>query len=370
MISKIKLAFCLSALILFITACSISDHTPEIDPLSNVFEIQHVTIFGHTDGQATAHVSCGKKPYIYSWSNGSSDSINQDLPAGIYYLTVTDAIDQLLIDSISITQPDSLVVSLIAHDASQPLQHDGSVDLEIMGGVTPYQVTWSNGDTTEDLEGLSPGKYWVRVVDANSAECFDTVMVGAGENVVIDIDGNVYAMIEIGEQVWMRENLRVTHNPCGEKIASYFYNDNESLAETYGRLYTWDIAMNGSVTGGAQGICPDGWHIPADGEWIDLEVYLGMDRAVAEQENIWRGTDEGAKLRLGGSSGYDIRYSGRRSSSGGYSLLGFFEYVWTSTEYGDYAWRRCLRTDADNIGRWNTFPKTYGFSVRCIKDKE
>jgi uncharacterized protein (TIGR02145 family) len=95
-----------------------------------------------------------------------------------------------------------------------------------------------------------------------------------------------------------------------------------------------------------------------------------MERGIAELENIWRGTDEGAKLRMGGSSGYDARYAGRRSTAGGYSLLGLYEYVWTSSEYGDYAWRRCLQSDVNTVGRWNTFPKTYAFSVRCIKDAE
>lgn len=372
MISKIKLALFLAALILFIAACSISDHIPEADPLSNLFEVEHVTIFGHADGLVTAHISGGKRPYFFSWSNGGSDSTLSEIPAGTYYLTVTDAIDQILTDSVTITQPDSLVIILIAHDASQPGQPDGSIEMVISGGVPPYEIQWSNGDTTEDLDGLIPGEYWVRVVDDHHAECRDTVIVGAGENIVIDIDGNVYAIVEIGDQVWMRENLRVQHDPDGNSITSFCYNDNDndSLAVAYGRLYTWDVAMNGSVAQGAQGICPDGWHIPSDAEWIDLEVFLGMERGIAELENIWRGTDEGAKLRMGGSSGYDARYAGRRSTAGGYSLLELYEYVWTSNEYGDYAWRRCLRSDVNSVGRWNTFPKTYAFSMRCIKDED
>ncbi len=369
MIFKFKLAFCLTALIPLISACTISEHTPEADPLSNLFEVQHVTIYGFSDGRVIAHVSGGRKPYLYSWFNGCSDSINSSLTAGIYYLTITDAIDQVLRDSVRVSQPDSLVIILMAHDASQPGQQDGSVDLEILGGVPPYEVLWSNGDTVDDPEGLIPGEYWVRVVDAHQAERRDTVFIGAGENAVIDIDGNAYATVEIGDKVWMRENLKVEHDPDGKSITSFCYNDNDSLSATYGRLYTWDVSMNGSVTEGAQGICPDGWHIPSDAEWIELEVFLGMDRGIAEMENIWRGTDEGAKLRVGGSSGYDARYAGRRSTAGGYSLLGFFEYVWTSTEYGDYAWRRCLRSDVNTVGRWNTFPKTYAFSVRCIKDE-
>jgi uncharacterized protein (TIGR02145 family) len=367
---KSKPAFCLPALIPLIAECSITEYVPEADLLTNVFEIQHVTINGYADGMVTAHVSGGTKPYLYSWSNGCTDSINHNLSAGKYFISVTDLIDQVLTDSATIIEPDLLEILLIAHDATGPDQADGSVDLEITGGVAPYRVLWSNGDTTEDLEGILPGEYRVKVVDAHLAECFDTVMIGAGENAVIDIDGNVYAMVEIGEQVWLRENLKVTHDPDGNPIITYSYNDNPENTATCGRLYTWDVAMNGSVEEGAQGLCPNGWHVPSDVEWIDLEVCLGMDRAVAEQVNVWRGTDEGAQLRPGGGSGYDIRYCGRRSSQGSYSLLGLYEYVWTSTEFGDDAWRRCMQTSVNTIGRWNTFPKTYAFSVRCIKDQE
>jgi len=98
-------------------------------------------------------------------------------------------------------------------------------------------------------------------------------------------------------------------------------------------------------------------------------MFLGMSRAEADMENTWRGDGVGTRLIIGGSSGYNARLCGRRSSGGAYSLLDVFEYMWTSTEYGDCAWRRCLDINSDLCGRWNTFPKSYGFSVRCIKNK-
>jgi uncharacterized protein (TIGR02145 family) len=170
----------------------------------------------------------------------------------------------------------------------------------------------------------------------------------------------------------MKENLRVTHAPDGDTIVSYCYDNDTAYAHTYGWLYTWDAAMNGSVFESAQGICPDGWHIPSDDEWKVLEIYLGMSQEEADMENEWRGTGVGAKLRKGGSSGYEALYSGGRSFTGRYSYLGENEYIWTSTEYSAnpfYAWRRCLRTTTDEVGRWNTFQKTYAFSVRCVKDE-
>jgi len=268
-------------------------------------------------------------------------------------------------------ETDPLVLELYVEDASLPGIADGSINLEISGGLVPYTIQWSTGDTTEDIDHLLPGTYSVLVTDNLSVAASDTAVVGAGE-LPTDFDGNSYTTVQIGNQWWMKENLRVTHATNGDTIVSYCYDDDTVYARTFGRLYTWDVAMNGSVVECAQGICPDGWHIPSDDEWKDLEKYLGMTQSEADLENTWRGTGVGTKLGPGGSSGYEALYSGRRSPNGYYTFLTEYEYIWTSTEYSadaNYAWRRCLSKYANNVGRWNTFPKTYAFSIRCIKDE-
>jgi len=249
---------------------------------------------------------------------------------------------------------------------------DGSIDLSVSGGVQPYQYNWSNGSVEEDIDSLAAGSYSVTVTDAIDSTVSDSILVSEPDpdSIVTDIEGNDYPIVEIGEQIWMAKNLRVTKAPDGVVITSYCYDDNSQYENKYGRLYTWDVAMNGSVIEMAQGICPDGWHIPSDEEWKTLEIYLGMTREEADMVNIWRGEGVGTSLIEGGASGYEARLCGRRTSSGSYMLLDQFEYVWTSTEYGDNAWRRCLNGSDSRVGRWNTFPKTYGFSVRCIKNEE
>lgn len=189
------------------------------------------------------------------------------------------------------------------------------------------------------------------------------------DNTVIDVEGNMYPTIEIGTQTWMQQNLRVTVAPDGSPVTSYVYNNNEEHAKTYGRLYTWDAAMNGSTEEGARGLCPAGWHIPSDDEWKVLEMYLGMTQAEADLVNVWRGQGVGTQMGEGGVSGYEALYSGRRDSNGSYYLMDQWEYMWSSTEAGASAWRRCLSSTATTVGRYDTFTKAYGFSVRCVKDE-
>jgi uncharacterized protein (TIGR02145 family) len=270
--------------------------------------------------------------------------------------------------------PDMLKIDYAVRDVSAYGENDGSIDISVSGGVTPYQYSWSNGSAKEDIDSLTAGTYKVTVTDAVDSAATDSMVVEQPDsvNMVIDIEGNSYPVVLIGTQKWMGENLRVTKAPDGSAITSYCFNDDTLYEDTYGRLYTWDAAMNCSVTEMSQGICPDGWHIPSDGEWKTLELYLGMTQEEADMENDWRGEGVGTALIKGGTSGYEAMLSGGRSSSGVYNFLAVFEYAWTSTETedGSYAWRRCLNIADSRVGRWNTFPKTYAFSIRCIKDRK
>ena len=269
---------------------------------------------------------------------------------------------------------EMLVLDYTVRDVSAYGLSDGAIDMSVSGGMSPYRYNWSNGSAEEDIDSLFAGTYSVTVTDAVDSAATDSMVVYQPDpvNTVIDIEGNIYPVVKIGTQTWMAKNIRVTKFPDGSDITSYCYNDNPGYQDTYGRLYTWDAAMNGSVVEMAQGICPDGWHIPSDGEWKTLEMYLGMTQEEADMVNVWRGEGVGTALKRGGSSGYEALLSGKRSSSGTYTLLGAYEYVWTSTEAEDtiYAWRRCLSNPDARVGRWNTFPKNYAFSVRCLKDKK
>lgn len=342
---------------------------PIPEALSLTFDVLHVTTKGANNGSIDLKVSGGVPPYNYNWSNGATTEDINNLQAGTYTVIVTDALDSLTTDSVKIMEPSATSI-IIQYEISAPEAENvanGSIDIHVTGGVPPYSYLWSNGSSDEDLHGIQAGEYTIAVTDKNGQTASSEIIVSGP--IITDAEGNEYHCIKIGEQVWMRENMRTTKSPDGIKIQSFCYADNEENQTVYGRLYTWDAAMNGSTSEKAQGICPDGWHIPSDGEWQTLEMQLGMTTDQARMINTWRGAPVGKKLLHGGESGYEAMLSGRRSSSGTFSLLNEFEYVWTSTEYGTCAWRRCLNVNSDEVGRWNTFPKTYAFSVRCIKNK-
>lgn len=143
-----------------------------------------------------------------------------------------------------------------------------------------------------------------------------------------------------------------------------------------------DEASSDANPSGVQGVCPDGWHLPSDSEWKELEMYLGMSQSEADGDHYPRGTDEGGKLKekdfshwtspntgATNSSGFTALPGGERSSSGS-SSLGTETNFWTATEgsYGD-SWHRNLFYDNPQVEReYGRTSKHWGFSVRCVKN--
>jgi len=205
----------------------------------------------------------------------------------------------------------------------------------------------------------------------------------------ISYGGQTYGTILIGTQCWMAENLNVgiridgTASPDSSAIEKYCYNDSESNCDVYGGLYTYGEMLNGDnpTSGNVQGICPPGWHIPADTAWKTLENYLGMS-IVDVNKTGWRGTSEGNMLKETGtihwisnigatnSSGFTALGGGRRTSSlKDFKGLKDYGYWWSSDDFGakSNAYGRTLRGADGKIER-ASYTKERGYSVRCLRD--
>ena len=217
----------------------------------------------------------------------------------------------------------------------------------------------------------------------------DVTVVRAGT--VTDIDGNTYQTVKIGDQWWMAKNLKVTRYRNGDPIpnvtddgtwaglttgACCTYDNDDTYVETYGRLYNW-FAVDDS-----RNIAPEGWHVPSDEEWKELEMTLGMSRSEADAAD-WRGTDEGGKLKETGTthwnapnvgatneSGFSALPGGLRTLNGIYNNIWHYAFFWSSTELtSSNAWFRYLINSNAQVYRYSDY-KHDGFSVRCVKDAD
>jgi len=264
------------------------------------------------------------------------------------------------------------------------------------------------GVFTFTVSGLLPDtSYHARAyVTTESGTVYSDEMVfrtlPGDEDRLIDIDGNIYETKQIGDQTWMAENLKVTRYADGTPIPfvedqmewfhlnretrGYCWYDNVlTNGYVYGGLYTWTATVRGSagselIPGRIQGVCPDGWHVPSEGEWNQFELHLGMDQEELAQMK-WRGDDEGGKLKEAGTrlwkspntgfgeTGFNALPGGYRHGSGEFIGLVTTARFWTSTGRGyGFAWYRGL--EYDHTGIYRDFIGSYrGHSVRCIKDE-
>ena len=212
----------------------------------------------------------------------------------------------------------------------------------------------------------------------------------------VTYDGYTYDLVAIGEQCWFAENLRNTHYANGDAIpgeltagewssttagAQAVYGEGSSTCyhepcdevanlENFGRLYNW-YAVDDS-----RGLCPSGWHVPTDGEYMTLEMELGMSSSEANSTG-WRGTDQGAQMKASASdspnwngtnsSGFSALPGGYRNDDGYFSNVGSWAYFWSSSPNGSNAWNRRLSSGDDNVFRYYNGRRA-GFSVRCVRD--
>lgn len=134
---------------------------------------------GTNDGSANLTVSGGTPNYSYNWSNGAATQDINSLSPGAYTVTVTDANSCDKIDSVIISQPDTLTLTTSSTDVSCNGGNDGSADITVSGGTSPYNYSWSNGATSSTLTGISTGTHSVTVSDFNNCQGFSSVTINS-----------------------------------------------------------------------------------------------------------------------------------------------------------------------------------------------
>lgn len=176
-------------------------------------------------------------------------------------------------------------------------------------------------------------------------------------------DGKEYQTIKIGNQEWMAENLAFET----DSDSWIYWNDKNDGAQ-YGRLYTWDAALQA---------VPVGFHLPTDAEWKQLEVNLGM--SITEADGIsFRGTNQGTLLKAKSNwaddgngtneNGFSALPGGFRSNAGSYLGIYWQGYWWSATESDkSNSWIRIMTNNNNKIGRNISF-KGDAYSVRCVKN--
>jgi len=322
---------------------------------------------------------------VYYWKIIASDDHGNSTSSAIWKFTTKTELPV-------VTTADITVTSESGAQCGGTVESDGGADIIARGvcwstSQTPtIQDNLTNngtslGDFTSQLTGLIKlTKYYVRAYATNSAGTgYGSVKsFTAGMGTVTDIDGNVYKTVIIGSQWWMAENLKVTQYRNGDdipiKIYTWWgaaegayceYNNIPANVSTYGRLYNWFAVDD------PRGLAPVGWHVPSDAEWQTLVNYLGGDDLAGEkmkeagiahwEEPNYANNASGFSALPGGG-----RYPG--TEAGTYDGMYWLADFWSSSDYlSANAWLRSLWNSSESIGRTSTL-KTYGLSVRCVKD--
>ncbi|HET9571019.1 MAG TPA: fibrobacter succinogenes major paralogous domain-containing protein [Bacteroidales bacterium] len=340
---------------------------------------------------------------------GSFSSIMKDLMADTKYYVrayVTNSVGTTYGNELNFTTQNGIVILTTAAataETSTSATLGGNISNDGGAPVTERGVCWSTsinptislstktvngsgaGSFTSFLTGLQSGTtYYVRAYATNSVgttygdeKSFSTRLLSG---TLTDIDGNLYHFITIGTQTWMVENLRTTKYRDGTSIPNVTeatqwrvlttgaycdYNNAVGNSTTYGRLYNWYAVSN------SPSIAPTGWHVPTDAEWATLTTYLGgMNVAGGKLKEAgtahWVGSNTGST----NESGFSALPGGCRNRDdwtfGGIGYEGFWWCISEDSATSD-AWFRHMSYQGNLVFRLYS-TKSFGFSVRCVRD--
>jgi len=241
---------------------------------------------------------------------------------------------------------------------------------------------------TEAVLGCTDANFIEFDPEANVDDGSCDQLVGCEDGMTAEYAGYAYTLKTIGNQCWFAENLRTAVYRNGDAIpnlqssvewqnATYGawadYGNNSVQGEVYGKLYNWYAVAD------SRGLCPSGWHVPTDGEYMTLEMALGMGESEANSEGM-RGSIAavGSQLKSSPSdnpawngtntSGFSALAGGYRFSNGYFNGEGDLGGFWSSSPNGTNAWYRGLSSGNAGVYR-NVSNQRGGGSVRCVRDE-
>lgn len=346
---------------------------------------------------------------LYSCSDDDNDIINENFPV-LTTTEVTDITQNMATSGGNITDDGGATVTArgVIWSTSADLNVNNNDGITIDGAGA--------GSFTSNIADLEPGtQYYLRAYATNSngtgygnALAFTTLYEGT----VMDIDGNVYRTVIIGSQEWMAENLRATNYNNGDAIHTdlngdeWYYitegayavfdhnlpsaegiNSPEEMVAAYGKLYNWYVVDD------PRGLCPEGWIVPSDYDWTQLENYVvaqgfpnssvanGAGNALKSCREIgspFEGCDtsEHPRWRSFGTQygfdefGFSALPGGWRGGDGTYGSIGISGNWWSATEGGGANARlRRLHDSSGDVYQGGN-KKRIGYSIRCIRDTD
>jgi uncharacterized protein (TIGR02145 family) len=244
--------------------------------------------------------------------------------------------------------------------------------IRLKGGI-PFGGTYSgagvsNGYFYPNLAGT--GATTITYTYTNFALCsasaqslihsFTQSLIPCGQPITDIRDGKTYQTVQIGSQCWFAENL-----DYGTLVPSAQYQRDNCIPEKYVRsafsvqgsaLYQWDELMQYTDIPGEKGLCPPGWHVPTEAEWITLFA------------NWTNNAFAGAPLKYSGYSGFNAFLIGTAFFNKGWYFEDFATFFWSSTSHGpDKAWSHAMNDYNYSVSSYPSY-RSNAFSVRCLRD--
>lgn len=252
--------------------------------------------------------------------------------------------------------------------------------------------TTTIGNFKSVITSLLPNTtYYFRAYATNSeGSGYGIVSSAKTGRTVTDLDGNIYNTVQIGTQVWMVDNLKVTHFRNGDSIPNVIsgydwtslvhwvdpaksvgycnYNNDPSMASKYGHIYSGFVATD------LRNVCPSDWHVPTDDDWNLLINYLG-NKIAADKMKVSSNEDWNSLKKANNSSGFSALPCGSRWNDGQYIDLGSAVCYWSSTfiqlpNNSNVSFHgMSLSDDSDvHLSYADNSNFFYGKYIRCIKD--